>query len=511
MRINKKLNESSERLSMAMLVSKQGWFDLDIPTGKIEVSPEYPPIIGYSYDEFDTNFQNWIKNIHPEDLKPLMQVFNLALQNNQIASMKYRRRTKSGDWIWLESTGKVTEYTEDGKPKRMIGTHMDINERTQVEETLQESEKKYRDLFNTIPNGFYRSTPEGYFVDANPAFINMLGYSSLEELQSVYMPTDIYSDESERNDIEKYNSEFINQMEVYKLKRKDGKIIWIEDHARYIKDENGKVIFHEGICKDITDRMRIEAKLLERTNILNELNATKDKFFSIIAHDLRGPFANFRVVTDLLTSSYDELEETEKKEFLELIKDSANNLYSLLENLLDWSRSQRGTMPFNPNEFDFSLIAKNTVNFLKLSADNKNIELINNITDDTYITADVNMITTVIRNLVSNAIKFTANGGQININSTITEKDSIFSVQDNGIGLSKETINKLFRIDTQVTTIGTNDEKGTGLGLILCKEFVEKHGGKIWVESEVGKGSTFYFSLPCLPVEELVNDGTLLL
>jgi signal transduction histidine kinase len=257
--------------------------------------------------------------------------------------------------------------------------------------------------------------------------------------------------------------------------------------------------------------MRIEAKLLERTNILNELNATKDKFFSIIAHDLRGPFANFRVVTDLLTSSYDELEETEKKEFLELIKDSANNLYSLLENLLDWSRSQRGTMPFNPNEFDFSLIAKNTVNFLKLSADNKNIELINNITDDTYITADVNMITTVIRNLVSNAIKFTANGGQININSTITEKDSIFSVQDNGIGLSKETINKLFRIDTQVTTIGTNDEKGTGLGLILCKEFVEKHGGKIWVESEVGKGSTFYFSLPCLPVEELVNDGTLLL
>ena len=149
-------------------------------------------------------------------------------------------------------------------------------------------------------------------------------------------------------------------MEVYKLKRKDGNSIWIEDYARYIKDGNGKVIFHEGICKDITDRMRIEAELLERTNILNELNATKDKFFSIIAHDLRNPLGNFKEIVNLLTGSYYELDETEKKEFLDLIKDSANNLFSLLENLLEWSRSQRGIIKYTPSEFDLFLLLKIT-------------------------------------------------------------------------------------------------------------------------------------------------------
>ena len=127
---------------------------------------------------------------------------------------------------------------------------------------------------------------------------------------------------------------------------------------------------------------------------------------------------------------------------------------------------------------------------------NKKITIKNNIREGTNINIDGNMIINVIRNLVSNAIKFTPNGGNITINSSNGDKEIIISVQDSGIGLSKETINKLFRIDTQVTTIGTNDEKGTGLGLILCKEFVEKHGGRIWVESEVGKGSTFYFTLP---------------
>jgi signal transduction histidine kinase len=238
---------------------------------------------------------------------------------------------------------------------------------------------------------------------------------------------------------------------------------------------------------------------------LHELNNTKDKFFSIIAHDLRNPLGNFKEIANLMTSSNYEMDEAEKKEFLDLIKDSANNLYSLLENLLEWSRSQRGIMQFNPNEFDLYLLAQNNINMLKFSADSKNIRIISNIKEGTNVTVDGNMIITVIRNLVSNAIKFTPDGGNITINSSNGDKEIIISVSDSGVGIPQSLIDKLFRIDQQVTSIGTNEETGTGLGLILCKEFVEKHGGKIWVESEVGKGSTFYFTIPHIINSHLEN------
>ncbi len=263
--------------------------------------------------------------------------------------------------------------------------------------------------------------------------------------------------------------------------------------ARISNLSNNSVIF---VAYDITKRKENEERIKSNNKELKGLNATKDKFFSIIAHDLRNPLGNFKLISNLLADSYDDLDENEKKEFLVMMKDSSNNIYDLLNNLLEWSRSQRGDLKLYPIDVEINDIAANCIQLLSPLANAKEISLINRIPDHTNITADLNLLTVVVRNLISNAIKFTPVGGEISVVAERQGKELLVSVIDNGIGMTQETIAKLFRIDVNITTIGTSQEKGTGLGLILCKEFVEKHGGRIWAESEPDKGSKFIFSLP---------------
>ncbi len=242
------------------------------------------------------------------------------------------------------------------------------------------------------------------------------------------------------------------------------------------------------------ERLKVE----EKEQILKELNSTKDKFFSIIAHDLRNPLYGFREMSSMLYDNYNHLDAAELKEYLELLKNSSNSIFALLENLLEWSRSQQGLIHFNPIDFNLSFIVNNCIELLNLSATKKRILILNKISDSLTITADPNLITTVIRNLLSNAIKFTPVDGEIEIGMLSVDSKSYNTIyiKDSGIGMTQEIMDKLFKIDKSITSKGTVGETGTGLGLILCREFVEKHNGKIWVESEVGWGSTFYFTLP---------------
>lgn len=231
---------------------------------------------------------------------------------------------------------------------------------------------------------------------------------------------------------------------------------------------------------------------------LKILNNTKDKFYSIIAHDLKNPLGSFRQVTSLLTDNYNDIEEKDRIEFLQLMKESSKNLYSLLENLLEWSRTQRGLITFLPNVYDLNMITEEIFDLLKLTAENKNIRLINKVPLRYTAVFDLNLMKIIIRNLISNSIKFTQTDGIIEVGSYLKGKENIIYIKDSGIGMSKDTIDKLFKIEESISTLGTSNEKGTGLGLILCKEFVEKHNGKIWVESELGIGSKFNFSIPII-------------
>jgi signal transduction histidine kinase len=236
--------------------------------------------------------------------------------------------------------------------------------------------------------------------------------------------------------------------------------------------------------------------ILLQNKELQEINATKDKFFSIIAHDLKNPFNSIISFSNLLVLGLPSLDRERLHKFAANINDSAQDTYKLLENLLEWARSQTGRIEFKQEKTDlkniFDLACGNTHSM----AANKNISLNCELTEHINVFVDKNMINTVLRNLISNAVKYSYNGGAIKILTVLKVGEVEISVVDNGVGLEQEQIKKLFKISEKVSTSGTEKETGTGLGLLLCKEFVEKHGGKIWVESEFEKGSSFRFTLP---------------
>jgi signal transduction histidine kinase len=243
------------------------------------------------------------------------------------------------------------------------------------------------------------------------------------------------------------------------------------------------------------------AKVNQQNLELTDLNATKDKFFSIISHDLKGPLNSLTSFSGLLINHTDSLSKDEIKMLAKDLDKSLKNLFALLENLLEWSRSQTGNIEFKPERFNLAEVLRQNKELLNTQAQNKQIEIVQDGLVDLPVDAHKHSVNTVVRNLISNAIKFTPSGGTITLNAKQTNEFLTVSVADTGVGMSPDVIQKLFRLDTKHTTKGTAEEKGTGLGLILCKEFIEKNGGKIWVESVTGKGSVFYFSLPMHAIE----------
>ncbi len=275
---------------------------------------------------------------------------------------------------------------------------------------------------------------------------------------------------------------------------KDDLILTVREAVRsYMQDKTIQDQYDE--LKELNASLEEKVKL--RTKELQDLNNTKDKFFSIIAHDLKNPFNTLLGFSDLLKNNYDAFNDEKRKEFVDIIHITSRSGYSLLENLLEWSRSQTGRISFSPDDINFSIIVEEIVSMSNSSALKKKITISNNLDPDlSNLFADENMLRTIMRNLLSNAIKFTPANGVVEINSKKDNGVTEISVKDSGIGMSDEDKEKLFRIDVYHTKKGTEDESGTGLGLILCKEFIEKHKGKIWVESEEGKGATFCFTIP---------------
>ena len=237
-------------------------------------------------------------------------------------------------------------------------------------------------------------------------------------------------------------------------------------------------------------------KLNEANSELKEANATKDKFFSIISHDLKNPFNALLGFSDYLAENLKEMEPDDVEEQINMLSKASHQAYNLLEDLLTWSKSQRGTIPFNPSTLFVQDIFNEIKSNLSDVASGKSISLIFENKGNPYLYGDLNMVKTVLRNLVSNAIKFSARNSEIRIIVENGDLYTIITVRDKGVGISEKNIERLWQLSEQFTTKGTENEEGTGLGLILCKEFVDVHKGEIWVESELGKGSDFKFTLP---------------
>ncbi len=274
---------------------------------------------------------------------------------------------------------------------------------------------------------------------------------------------------------------------------KDDLILTIREALRSYEQEKTILKQNEEL-KELN--IGLETKVEQRTKELKELNATKDKFFSIIAHDLKNPFNTMLGFSELMMFNLDAYDKEQILEFINVIHSTSKKAYSLLENLLEWSRSQTGRIELKPEKIDLSNLTEENISLVHGIANNKDIKIINEVIKDTAAYADLNMINTVIRNLLTNALKYTAKGGTVKISSEAHDGVVKISIKDNGIGIKEEDLGKLFRIDANFSTPGTEDEEGTGLGLILCKEFIQKNNGKIEAKSRLGEGSEFSFTLP---------------
>ncbi len=292
-------------------------------------------------------------------------------------------------------------------------------------------------------------------------------------------------------------SNAVNQADLYRFISKP----WEKEDLSITIREAIKSFDQEIMIRNQNEELRelntdLEKKVEKRTQELNELNATKDKFFSIIAHDLKNPFNTLMGFSELLLDNLDEYGKDKLHEFISILYETSKQSYALLENLLEWSRSQTGRLEMAPADCNLYRLFEENIRLLNNPAAKKEIKLINEVDAGLSAYCDENMVSTVIRNLISNAVKYSNQGGTITC-SAASKADTIeVKISDTGIGIKPENMQKLFRIDVNYTTKGTAQETGTGLGLILCKEFIGRNGGEIHVESEFGKGSTFIFTLP---------------
>jgi len=378
--------------------------------------------------------------------------------------------------------------------------HNEVSEHKKTGKALNESREKYRTVADFTYDWEYWLGTDGSYLYVSPSCKRTTGYDSSEFLKdpdlllSIIHPEDRVMFDQHLDDAVTSIGDVVTLN--FRILTRSGEERWISHTCQPVYNSDGKWMGRRGNNRDVTERKMAEDALKYSETRLREINATKDKFFSIIAHDLRNPFNSILGFSQLLVEQIHQKDYDGIDKYTEFIRNSSQHAMDLLMNLLEWSRSQTGIMEFNPEYIEIVALINEVEKLSDYSARQKSITISKVLQQISPVLADKAMISTILRNLIFNAVKFTNPGGRIIISAEQKNNELIVSVSDNGVGIKRNDICKLFRIDETFSTTGTQNEKGTGLGLILCKEFVEKHKGKIWAESEAGKGSKFSFMIP---------------
>lgn len=408
------------------------------------------------------------ENVNPEELFKVEKFFRRILKNNNAIKLLVDRES-----FQIADSNELAQsfygFTEEELSEKQI---FELNALTK-EEVIDEYERsisenrdyfesKQKDFKNNLKSVMVRSTPiklsgKTYF------------YLVIHELEN----------ESE-------------QQEVELPENKVPTIYTLPNSAEKEEFDNDLEI----IAKNAYDLVELSKKLAKSEEKLKNINASKDRFFSIISHDLKNSFFSIMSLSKKLADTKSNEDDEQKTYMANLLHENSKKLYSFLENLLTWARVQRGETIYEPDNVNLEEITSEITSIFKLKADEKDIKLENNVDENIEVFVDENMIKTILRNLISNALNFTKDRGGVKIFSKKRDDEVVVTVEDTGVGISEKNLQKLLRIDKKYIGTNTDGEKGTGLGLILCKEFIEKHNKEIWIESELGKGSRFIFTLP---------------
>lgn len=410
-------------------------------------------------------------------------------RTGMLTSHEVLLRRTDGAEVWALLS---TRLLDDGS---ILGTMVDISRRKDAERALQDSETRYRLLFENNPFPMWVFDSETHaFLAVNEAAVAHYGYSREEFLGMNIRDIRPREDVPRLLDTILRKGDDIDHAGVWRHHKKDGSEILVEitAHPLMFAGRRAEMV----LADDITERVRTEEQKRRYTEELQQLNASKDKFFSIISHDLRSPLSTLHGYAEMLAGDSESFGPETIKTIAGSMYSLTHRVHALLENLLEWSRLQAGRMEYQPIKIDMHELVDDVIDLLRESALRKNIDIRVRLNGHSYARADQRMIRSVVQNLLTNAVKFNRRDGVITVDAEQNGDTLVVSVSDNGVGISPEAVDRLFRIDVNHSTPGTADEQGSGLGLILCKELVEMNHGRIWVESSPGEGSTFSFSLP---------------
>jgi PAS domain S-box-containing protein len=460
-----------------------------------ELNPAREKMINLKFSEIK---DKTVRQVNPDIADGFIEQYGVIAMTGNPLSFEYYTETFNKHLIvkaFSPKYGYVATIIED------------VTEQKKLKEMLDRTLEKYRTIFENSVEGIVLINDTGTVIEWNKCIETRTGISKesaigkkLWDIQFSVMSND-WKNLYPVGDLQRIWINLITNLSENEIFKEEGQFV----------DYGGRIVITEDIIcpinlngekhlciiqRDLTERRNAELELKKNEQKLQQLNATKDKLFSVIAHDLRSPFNSILGYSRHLRENIRKYEAEESEKYLDIINSTAQNTFNLLINLLSWARHQTGQTIFSPETLHLQQIIAEVVDILSSSAKIKNISIYHNLPGKLMIYADRNMLKTILQNLVSNAVKFTNPGGEIQIYAVPYSDHVEVTVSDNGIGIHKKMIRNLFSIETNSPTTSTINESGSGLGLVICREFVEKHGGKIWVESRVGKGSNFKFTLP---------------
>ncbi len=448
-----------------------------------------------------------------EDVLKVVEYFRLIEKGkNAPERFEFLGKKRDNSSIFTEISVSTFNYDEKVCVVMVI---RDVTERKRAQKIIRDSEEKYRNVTENIDDFLYTFERIGNFM--RPLFYTsavekITGYTQSDFLGDAKLflkivhPDDFPVLKKRLSSLVKSKFQLSSEME-FRIINKQGGAVWIRNKVKLIRDEAGGVKKIYGLVSDITLKKRAEEDLKKSADNLLKLNETKDRFISIISHDLRTPFSSILGFTELLGND-ETLSKSERAQYINFIKESSTSMLALVNSLLDWTRLQTGRVKFEPQKVQAKSIIEKSINSLSGMWYPKGVNIISTVSSKYFVFVDKSLIEQVFNNILSNAVKFTSKADKVivSVNPSGTARFLEFSVKDTGRGIKKENIGKLFNVDTKFTSEGTGGEKGSGLGLSLVKDIIEKHGGTIWVESDYGRGSTFKFTLPTASANILIVD-----
>ncbi|MDY6938629.1 MAG: PAS domain S-box protein [Cyanobacteriota bacterium] len=496
------LRESEVRWQFALEGSGDGIWDWNAQTNTVFFSRQWKAMLGYAEDEVGNRLDEWDSRVHPDDKAQCYADLNAHFSGRTpIYQNEHRIRCKDGSYKWILDRGKVIERTADGQPLRVIGTHTDMTDRVSAEQTLRKSEIHLKTAQRIGKLGSWEVDLKTGKLRWSEETFRIFGVSP-DEGPPTYENLSQFFHLDDRDRHERTVRKAIETVTPYtiecRLNRPEGKLVYIIGRGEPLCDAAGEVTHLIGTVQDLTERKLAERQLREAKEVAEYANRAKSEFLALMSHEIRTPMNGILGLTHLLLDT--DLD-SQQRDYLEKIHHSGRSLLQILNDILDFSKVEAGKLELEYAPFQLDEILNNIRNIFALKAAEKGLELIFEVGDDvpTCTIGDSLRLGQVLMNLTSNALKFTETGEvTIAIEAIAFDTETVylkFMVRDTGIGLTPGQIDKLFNAFTQADTSTSRKYSGTGLGLAICKRFIELMGGNIGVESEPGRGSTFYFDL----------------